>query len=81
MYYIHALQGGATGHGLCFSMLVVRAGIWIIDNIEKEDQKMTAIKCNGSCLHFSRYCSLFAGKIYTVSTLNEVLDSKYPEEQ
>lgn len=62
-------------------MFVVRAGIWIIGNIEKEDKKMTAMKGNVSCLHGSWFYNLFTDKIYTVSTLNEVLDSKYPEEQ
>jgi hypothetical protein len=62
-------------------MSVVRAGIWIIGNTEKEDKEMTEMKGNGSCLDGSRFCSLFTDKIYTVSTLNEVLDSKYSEEQ
>jgi len=39
------------------------------------------MKDNGSCPHVSRYSSLFTDKIYTVSAMNEVLDSKYPQEQ
>jgi hypothetical protein len=49
--------------------------------LKKEDKKMTAMKGNVSCLHGSRFCNLFTDKIYTVSTLNDVLDSEYPEEQ
>jgi len=79
--FLYTLQGGLTGHGLNLNKLVVRAGIWIIGNVEKDEQKMTSLKGNGSCLHVSRYCSLFTGKSYAVSTLNEVLDSKYPKEQ
>ena len=64
------LQGGLRGQGLYLNMLLVRAGIWIIGNTEKEDQKMTAMKGNGSCLHFSLHCNLFIETSYTVSTLN-----------
>jgi len=79
--YIYTLQGGLTGHNLNSNTPVVRAGIRVIGNIENDDQKMTSMEGNGSCLHVSQYCSLFTEKIYTVSTLNEVLDSKYPKEQ